>query len=83
MIAAYDMYIECCEGGLDSEWFVEEKERLSCRDFRIRLLESMIEYDPRKQMYRGDEAFRKVTKLGRRKRKDSQKNHTGRGKGEG
>jgi hypothetical protein len=73
VIAAYDMYIECCEGGLDSEWFVEEKERLSFRDFRMRLSESMIEYDPRKQMYRGDEAFRKVTKLGRRKREDSQK----------
>ena len=69
MIVAYDMYIECCEGGLDSEWFVEAKDRMTFRDFRLLLSEQMMTYDPRAQLYHGDENFRKVTRLGKRKKK--------------
>jgi len=69
VIAAYDMYIECCEGGLDSEWFVEAKDRMTFRDFRLLLSEQMMTYDPRAQLYHGDENFRKVTRLGKRKKK--------------
>lgn len=39
VIAAYDMYLECCEGKLDSEWFVAEKDRMSFRDFRLAILQ--------------------------------------------
>ena len=57
VIAAYDMYIECCEGGLDSEWFVEAKDRMTFRDFRLLISEQMMTYDPRAQLYHGDENF--------------------------
>ena len=33
VIAAYDMYIECCEGGLNAEWSVDEKNWMSFREF--------------------------------------------------
>jgi len=69
VIVAYNMYIECCEGGLDSEWFVEAKDRMTFRDFRLLLSEQMMTYDPREQLYHGDENFRKVTRLGKRKKK--------------
>ena len=68
MIAAYDMYIECCEGGLDAEWSVDKKNRMSFRDFRLRLSEQMLSYDSQNQSYKGDEAFRAVTKLSKQKR---------------
>jgi hypothetical protein len=29
VIASYNMYIKCCEGGLDPEWKVDEKDWLS------------------------------------------------------
>jgi hypothetical protein len=51
VIAAYDMYIECCEGGLDEEWFIVEKDRLSFRDFWLKLSQQMLKYDPHQQMY--------------------------------
>ncbi len=68
VIASYDMYIECCQGGLDPEWKVDEKSRMSFRDFRLRLLEQMLTYDPKDEAYQGDVAFRWVTKLGKRKK---------------
>jgi hypothetical protein len=68
VIASYDMYSECCEGGLDPDWKVDEKDRLSFQDYRLQLSEQMLMYDPKKQVYQGDGAFRKVTKLGKRKK---------------
>jgi hypothetical protein len=62
------MYSECCEGGLDPDWKVDEKDRLSFQDYRLQLSEQMLMYDPKKQVYQGDGAFRKVTKLGKRKK---------------
>ena len=35
IIAAYDMYIECCEGNLDASWMVKEKVRMTFRAFRL------------------------------------------------
>ncbi len=78
VIAAYDTYIECCEGGLDAEWSVDAKNRMSFRDFRLRLSEQMLSYDSQNQSYKGDEAFRAVTKLSKQKRDEV--NHIGRGK---
>ena len=39
IIAAYDMYTECCEGNLDSDWCINEKSRMSFRSFRLALSE--------------------------------------------
>jgi hypothetical protein len=33
IIAAYNMYVECFEWGLNKEWFIVEKDHLSFRDF--------------------------------------------------
>ena len=57
VIASYDIYIECCEGELDPDWKVDEKDRLSLRDYRLQLSEQMLTYDPKQQVYQGDGAF--------------------------
>ena len=44
IIAAYDMYIECCEGGLDAIWAVDVNKRMSFATFRMRLSEQMLAY---------------------------------------
>jgi hypothetical protein len=41
---------------------------MSFRDFRLRLSEQMLTYDPKDEAYQGDVAFRRVTKLGKRKK---------------
>ena len=71
VIAAYDMYVECCEGGLDPEWFVKEKDRMSFQDFRLELSHQMLTYNPKDQLYLGDANFRSVNKVGKRKRETS------------
>jgi hypothetical protein len=58
------MYVECCKGGLNEEWFIVEKDHLSFRDFQLKLMQQMLMYDPRQQMYPGNENFRTVTNLG-------------------
>jgi hypothetical protein len=68
VVAAYDMYIECCKGGLNPEWFIEEKDRKSFRAFRLKLSGQMLTYDPKDQLYPGDENFRSVTKVEKQKR---------------
>jgi hypothetical protein len=47
---------------------VDEKNRMSFRHFRLRLSEQMLSYDSQNQSYKGDEAFRAVTKLSKQKR---------------
>jgi hypothetical protein len=69
VIAAYDMYIECCEGNLDEEWFVPEKDRMTFLQFRMTLSEQMLQYDPKDQLYPGESNTRFVTKMKKAKRK--------------
>jgi hypothetical protein len=61
-ITCYDMYIECCEGGLDPEWKVKEKERMSFSTFRFKLSKQMMEYTPNDNCYSGNDKFRESTK---------------------
>ncbi len=61
IIAAFDMYLECCEGELDESWFVEEKKRMLFRLFRLQLAKQMVNYDPSKGMYPGNEKMRAYT----------------------
>jgi hypothetical protein len=64
VIAVNNMYVECCEGGLNKEWFIAEKDCLSFRDFWLKLLQQMLTYEQRQKMYQCNENFRTVTKLG-------------------
>jgi hypothetical protein len=40
IVAAYDMYKECCDGLLDAPWKVDEKDRMSYSEFRMKLLKT-------------------------------------------
>ena len=40
---------ECCEGGLYPEWFIEEKDRKTFQEFRLKLSGQMLTYDPKDQ----------------------------------
>ncbi|KAL7528119.1 hypothetical protein ACHAXR_005384 [Thalassiosira sp. AJA248-18] len=68
VIAAYDMYHEIVEGGLDEEWFVPAKDRMSFRKFRLLLSKQMLMYDPKKEKYPGDAQFRSVTQQHKERR---------------
>jgi len=61
IIAAYDMYKECCDGLLDGSWAIPVKKRMSFSEFRMKLSEQMLTYDPRKNRYAGDDKFRRYT----------------------
>ncbi len=67
MVTAYDIYIECCEGGINPEWFIE-----SFRAFWLELSGQMLTYDPKDQLYPGSENLKSVTKVGKRKREGGQ-----------
>ncbi|EJK67882.1 hypothetical protein THAOC_11015, partial [Thalassiosira oceanica] len=69
VVAAYDMYQECCDGGLDSAWAIPKKDRMSFSTFRQTLSEQMLTYDPRANEYLGDNAFRVSTQQPKRKRR--------------
>ncbi len=68
IVAAYDIYLECCDGLLDPSWKVEEKNRMSFTTFRQTLGQQMLEYDPRKRCYPGDEQLRACTQQHKKRR---------------
>ena len=53
------MYLECAEGKLNPAWRVDKP--VSFHRFREKLAIQMLEYDPRKRKYLGDERFRVST----------------------
>lgn len=69
VLAAYDMYQECCDGALDPDWKIDKKRRMSFSVFRQTLSLQMLEYDPTKLRYLGDHSHRVVTQTNNRKRK--------------
>ncbi len=71
MIAAYDMYQECCEGMLDVKWKVPKKEQMSFSQFQLKLSEQMMRYDPRDNSYAGDDKFSRSTQVHKLRRKGS------------
>ena len=42
VVAAYDIYKECCEGLLDSTWKIDEKEMMSYSEFCMKLSKQML-----------------------------------------
>ncbi len=66
IVAAYDMYKECCDGLLDATWKVDEKDRMSYSEFCKKLSKQMLEYDPKNNLYNGDvnkDLSPKITRL--------------------
>lgn len=79
IIAAYDMYIECCEGNLDASWAVDVKKRMSFSQFRIQLSEQMLGYSPVNNLYPGDKTFRISTKTHKARRNSDEDERVGLG----
>ena len=55
------MYQEWCDGELDALWAIPIKKRMSFTEFRIKLSEQMLQYDPHNNRYCGDNKFRGYT----------------------
>jgi hypothetical protein len=63
IVCAYDIYLECSEGELSSEWKLDEPLSFF-EQFRKILSTQMLQYSPQKQAYAGDQQFmRTVTKM--------------------
>ena len=69
VVAAYDMYNECCDGELDPEWAIPLEERMHFSTFRQTLAKQMLAYDPVRNLYPGDSSFRSVTRLTKEQRR--------------
>ena len=65
LVLAHDLYLECAEGKIKSEWFIEKKKRLSFFHFRHLLAKQMLTYDPKLLCYAGDGHMRVNTALKR------------------
>lgn len=71
VVAAYDMYMECADGQLDNSWAIPMHKRMSFTQFRIKLSEQMLTYDPRHNNYPGDSKFRRYTQQHKLRRSTS------------
>lgn len=73
VVIAYDVYKECCEGELQEEW--KNDNPVDFFTFRETLSLQMLRYNPRSELYPGDEQMRAVTSLPRAKRKSMVTDH--------
>jgi len=72
VVVAYDMYLECIEGGLDPLWKVnDERDRMDFHEFREKLSEQMLAYSPTSRIYPGDSMLRVSTKQTHAQRKQT------------
>ena len=76
VVLTHDIYLECAEGKIKSEWFIEKNKRLDFFHFRALLAKQMLTYDPKALRYAGDEHMRVNTKLTRVNRGGSKKKLT-------
>ena len=76
VVASYDMYQECCDGELNEDWKIPEKDRMSFSSFRLLLSEQMLAYSPANNRYCGDHRFRDNTKLSKKRRRASDKSES-------
>ena len=61
VVIAYDIYLECCFGELDSTW--KRSRPVDFHRFREKLAIQMLTYSPKRHKYPGDEKFRVCTKM--------------------
>ena len=66
MCLAYEMYMECTEGGLDLEWKLDKP--MTGPEFRNRLSEQMCEYRAANMLYAGDKELRSATQSPKKRR---------------
>ena len=66
LTCAYDIYLECTEGNLKTEWKVEKP--VSFWEFQSKLGKQALTYVPKKCKYPGDELLRSSTVIPRVKR---------------
>ena len=64
---AYDVYIECTEGKLKKSW--EVKSPMTFWQFRDKLGQQLLSYDPRFNHYPGDEKMRSFTSMNQTQRR--------------
>lgn len=76
VIAAYDMYRYCSAGLGDKDWFVEPSKRMSFREFRLKLSEQMLQWDPAAGLLPGDVLFRYNKKLSNKQRDNKRKSES-------
>jgi hypothetical protein len=60
VVVAFDMYLECCEGKLNPEWKIDKP--LNFWQFREKLSEQMLDYNPANRFYPGDQNMRVATR---------------------
>ena len=65
---AWDMYLECCEGAIEPDWFVEPKDRMDWWSFRDTLGLQLLRYKASNNMYPGDSFLRSSTRTPRNRR---------------
>jgi len=70
IVIAYDIYLECVEGKLDKDWLVNYP--VDFWTFRDILSIQMLEYDPTKRKYLGDNEMRVCTKQNKKARVDDE-----------
>ena len=58
-VVAYDMYLECCEGGLDPVWKMKPVDYWTFRD---KLATGLLRYNPKNRKFPGDSKMRVATK---------------------
>ena len=63
IIVSYNMYNECCDGGLDLIWKIDMKERLTFAEFRLRLSGQMLRYHTFENKNAGDKKFREFSQM--------------------
>jgi len=72
IVVAYDIYLEVCEGKLDEEWKVNHP--ADFWTFRDILSIQMLEYDPKRRKYLGDDTMRVCTKQSKKNRTNEEDN---------
>lgn len=59
IVVAYNMYKECCQGRLKTEWKIQKP--MSFYRFCEKLAKQILNYSPKNRNYPGDEKFRVST----------------------
>ena len=68
IVLAFSLYEECAEGGIELDWKIEKNKRVNFFEFRSKLSEQMLTYNPKKLLYPGDDRMRAVTSMPRAQR---------------
>lgn len=68
LVLVHDLYLECAEGKINSEWFIPEAERINFFTFRHLLSVQMLTYNPKRERYPGDENMRDTTQIAKASR---------------